>query len=56
MTINGYNPCSNSFLRLNSWYFASILGLADMSGTWDLRPHVNWPLHLPLLKGLWNYS
>ena len=33
----------NGFLRLKSWDFASMLGLADMSGTWDFGPHVTWP-------------
>ena len=43
-------PCFNGFSRLKSWDFASMLGLANMSGTWDLGPRVNWPLntYLPL--------
>jgi hypothetical protein len=42
---NGCKPHFNGFLRLKSWDFAFMLGLADMSGTWG--PHVNWPM----LKG-----
>ena len=34
----------NDFLRIKSWDFVSILGLADMSGTRDFRPHGRWPL------------
>ena len=33
-------PYCNGFLRLKSWDFASMLGLASMSGTRDLGPHV----------------
>ena len=33
---NGYTPYLNGFLRLKSWDFASMLILANMSGTWDL--------------------
>jgi hypothetical protein len=32
MIINHY---FEGFLRLKSWGFASMLGLANMSGTWD---------------------
>jgi hypothetical protein len=30
-------------LKLKSWFFASMLGLGNMNGTWDLGPHVNQP-------------
>ena len=42
MTLVDYNSCCNDFSRLKSWDVASMLGLADMSGTWDLGPHANW--------------
>ena len=32
-----------SFLRFKSWNVASMLGLADMSGTWDLGSFVKQP-------------
>ena len=36
------NPTSmiinHGFLRLKNWDLASMLGLANMSGTWDLGP------------------
>ena len=38
------NHTLNGFLRLNSWDFAYMLGLVDMSGTWHLGLHVNPPL------------
>ena len=34
-------PYFNGFLRLKIWDFTSMLGLANMSGTWDLGLHVN---------------
>ena len=30
----------------------SMLGLANMSETWDLGPHVNWPSHYNTLESL----
>jgi hypothetical protein len=37
------NHIFNDVLKLKSWDFASVLGLANMSGTWELGPHVNQP-------------
>ena len=34
--LNDCQPCFNGFLRLRSWDLASMLGIANMSGTWDL--------------------
>ena len=31
-------PYFNGYLRLKSWDFAFMLGLANMNGTWDLGP------------------
>ena len=45
---NGYKPYINGLLKLKSWDFASMLGLVDMSGSWDLRPHVHQPSKLSL--------
>ena len=36
-----YKPYFNGLLSFKSWDFALMLGLVDMSGTWDLEPHVN---------------
>jgi hypothetical protein len=37
------NHIINVFVRLQKWDSASMLGLANVSGTWKLGPHVNWP-------------
>ena len=42
-TSNDSQLCLNGFLRLKSRDTASMLGLAYMSGTWNLGPHVNRP-------------
>ena len=35
---------NNGFSRLKGWDFASMLGLANMSGTSNFGPNVNQPL------------
>ena len=40
MTIN---HCLSCLLGLKSRDFASMLRLANMSGSWDLGPHLNQP-------------
>ena len=37
-----YKPYFNDILRVNGWEYASMLRLVNMSGTWDVGPHVNW--------------
>ena len=41
--LNEYKAYLNGFLRLDSWDFASMLGLPNMSGIWDLLPRVDLP-------------
>ena len=36
MSFFAYRLYCNYFLRLKSWDFAFVLGLANMCGTWDL--------------------
>ena len=46
---NQYDLCSKNnwyyheLLRFKSWNLASMLGLVDMSGAWDLKHCVNRP-------------
>ena len=39
---NDYKLYFNGFLKLKSWDFAFMLGLANTSDTQDLEPNVNW--------------
>ena len=38
---NDIEPCFSDYLKLTSWDLLTPMGLANMSGTWDLGPRAN---------------